>query len=115
MTTSADNIGVKPQSSATRKWAKEVSKHSIAGWFNAKKLVVGLEKEFEDQKDKDVYHLLRKKVGEITYKTDVKSDNIQSEVNYHIDNSSENSLMYFFDLFDEIYKIVEPTDKYKKL
>ena len=115
LTTSADNIGVKPQSSATRKWAKEVSKHSIAGWFNAKKLVVGLEKEFEDQKDKDVYHLLRKKVGEITYKTDVKSDNIQSEVNYHIDNSSENSLMYFFDLFDEIYKIVEPTDKYKKL
>lgn len=115
LTTSAENIGAKPQSSATRKFAKEVSKHSMSGWFNAKKLVVGLEKEFEDQKDKDLYHLFRNKTGELTYKSDANSESIQTETNYHIDGSSENSLMYFFDLFDDIYKIVEPADKYKKL
>lgn len=115
LTTSTDNIGAKPQSSATRKYAKEISKHSMSGWFNAKKLVVGLEKEFEDQKDKDLYHLFRNKTGELTYKSDVNSDSIQTETNYHIDGKSENSLMYFFDLFDDIYKIVEPADKYKNL
>ena len=115
ITTSPENIGAKSQSSITRKWAKEVSKHSLSGWFNAKKLVVGLEKEFEDQKDKDMYHLWRNKTGELTYKVDVKSESIQTEANYHIDDDSENSLMYFFDLFDDIYKIVEPADKYKKL
>lgn len=115
ITTSPENIGAKSQSSTTRKWAKEISKHSLSGWFNAKKLVAGLEKEFEDQKDKDLYHLLRNKTGEITYKTDVKSESIQTEMNYHIDDSSENSLMYFFDLFDDIYKIMEPADKFKKL
>lgn len=115
LTTSAENIGAKTQSSTTRKYAKEVSKHSMSGWFNAKKLVVGLEKEFEDQKDKDLYHLFRNKTGELTYKSDANSNSIQTETNYHIDGSSENSLMYFFDLFDDIYKIVEPADKYKKL
>lgn len=115
ITTSEANIGAKTQSANTRKYAKEVSKHSLAGWFNAKKLVVGLEKEFKDQKDKDLYHLFRNKTGEMTYKVDANSESIQSEMNYHIDDSSENSLMYFFDLFDDIYKIVEPADKYKKL
>lgn len=115
ITTSAANIGVKPQSATTRKYAKDIAKHSLSGWFNAKKLVVGLEKEFTDQKDKDLYHLFRNRTGEMTYKTDAKSESIQTEMNYHIDDSSENSLMYFFDLFDDIYKIVEPADKYKKL
>ena len=115
ITTSLDNIGEKSQSATTRRWAKEVSKHSMAGWLNTPKLVEGFGKEFNDKKDGDLYNLMRKNLGEISYKTDVKSESIQSEMNYNINNSSENSLMYFFDLFDEIYKIMEPEQKPKSL
>ena len=54
-------------------------------------------------------------MGEITYKTDVKAERLQSEMTYNIRGSSENSLMYFLDLFDEIYKIMKPIEKSKKL
>lgn len=115
ITTSAANVGAKTQSGTTKKWSKEVGKHSISGWLNTPKLVGGLEKEFTDKKDTEIYRLMRKNLGEITYKTDVKSESIQTEMNYNIDNSSENSLMYFFDLFDEIYKITAPDKQPKKL
>lgn len=115
LTTSEDNIGAKQQSKTTKKWSREVSKHSLSGWINAGKLVDSLEKEFTDNKEKEMYQFLRKNIGEMTYKTDVKSDNLETEMSYHINNSSENSLMYFFDLFDEIYKIMEPAEKFKKL
>lgn len=108
MTTSADNLNEKSQSSATKKWAKDAAKYSLSGGLNTQKLVNGLEKEFEDKKDSDLYKLFLKNAGELTYKTDVKGDSIQSEMSYIIKNSSENSLMYFFDLFDDIYKIMEP-------
>jgi len=48
--------------------------------------------------------MLRKNVGELYFKTEVKGESIQTEMNYNINNSSENSLMYFFDLFDEMFK-----------
>lgn len=115
ITTSPDNIGEKQQSANTRKLAKEISKHSLSGWLNTPKLVEGLGKEFSDKKQGELLNLMRKNLGEITYKTDVKSESIQTEMNYNINNSSENSLMYFFDLFDDIYKIMEPDQKPKTL
>ena len=111
MTTSTKNIGEKNQSETTRKWAKDAAKHSLSGRLDGKKLMDGLEKEFADNKDRQAYNFFRKNVGEITYKTNAKGDSIESEVNYNINNSSENSLMYFIDLFDELYKIDHPKRK----
>lgn len=75
----------------------------------------GLESEFTTKENKAMYDYMRKNMGEITYKTDVKAERLQSEMTYNIRGSSENSLMYFLDLFDEIYKIMKPIEKSKKL
>jgi hypothetical protein len=55
--------------------------------------------------------LVRKNVGEVYFKSESKGDRIETEIDYSIKNSSENSLMYFFDLFDEMYKINESDKK----
>ncbi|MEI7488309.1 MAG: hypothetical protein WCJ72_13050, partial [Chryseobacterium sp.] len=52
--------------------------------------------------------------SEIYYKTEVKSESIQTEMDYNIKDLSENSLMYFFDLFDDVYKIMEEPEKILK-
>ncbi|QDP85162.1 hypothetical protein FNJ88_06135 [Chryseobacterium sp. SNU WT5] len=115
ITTSLENIVEKSQSTDTKKLAREVSRHSLSGWLDAPKLVKGLEKEFNDRKDKEMFHLVRKNIGKVTYKIDVDSESIRSEMNYNINNSSENSLMYFFDLFDEAYKIMGSKEATKTL
>ena len=108
MTTSTKNIGEKKQSETTRKWAKDAAKHSLSGRLDGKKLMDGLDKEFTDINDRKKYNFFRKNVGEITYKTNAKGDSIESEVIYNINNSSENSLMYFIDMFDEFARIDAP-------
>ena len=55
--------------------------------------------------------LVRKNVGDVYFKSESKGNTIQTEIDYSIKGSSENSLMYFFDLFDEIYKLNEADKK----
>ncbi len=55
--------------------------------------------------------VFRKNIGEVYFKTEAKGNRIETEVNYDTNNSSENSLMYFFDLGNEIYKIKESEKK----
>ena len=55
--------------------------------------------------------VFKKHVGDVYFKTEAKGDRIETELHYDIRNSSENSLMYFFDLAGEIYKIKESEEK----
>ena len=58
-----------------------------------------------------MYDFVKKNIGELTYKTDAKGESIETEIIYNTSSSSENSLMYFFDLFDGLYKIDHENDK----
>ncbi|MFL9834121.1 hypothetical protein [Chryseobacterium terrae] len=107
VTTSKENITTNNQSEISKQWMKDSSKYPLSGRLNIQKLLVGLDKEFKSKSERKMLDLLRKNVGEVYFKTEAKGGNIQTEMNYNIKNSSENSLMYFFDLFDEIYKISE--------
>jgi phosphomevalonate kinase len=55
--------------------------------------------------------MLKKNVGEMYFKTEAKGGSIQTEMNYDTNPDSENSLMYFFDLFDEVFKNKEAEKK----
>jgi len=114
MTTSTDHITPRNQSPMSEKWVKDSSKYPLSGRLDIQKLMIGLDKEFKSPSERKTLDLFRKNVGEIYYKTEVKSESIQTEIDYNIKNSSENSLMYFFDLFDEFYKIME-SDKTPKI
>ncbi|OBW42252.1 hypothetical protein AB670_01318 [Chryseobacterium sp. MOF25P] len=107
VTTSKDNINTNNQSEISKQWMKDSSKYPLSGRLNIQKLLIGLDKEFKSKSERKTLDLLRKNVGEVYFKTEAKGGSIQTEMNYQIKNSSENSLMYFFDLFDEIYKISE--------
>lgn len=107
VTTSKDNINTNNQSEISKQWMKDSSKYPLSGRLNIQKLLIGLDKEFKSKSERKTLDLLRKNVGEVYFKTEAKGGSIQTEMNYNIKNSSENSLMYFFDLFDEIYKISE--------
>ncbi|KMQ69855.1 hypothetical protein ACM39_02095 [Chryseobacterium sp. FH2] len=111
LTTSTDNVLPKKQSEISRQWAKDSYKYPMSGRFDAQKLLIGLEKEFNSISERKILDLFRKNVGEMYFKTEVKGERIETEMNYNIKNSSENSLMYFFDLFDEIFKIKESEKK----
>ncbi|WP_312901590.1 hypothetical protein [Chryseobacterium taichungense] len=107
---SENGLEVKNQSDKSKIWMKESSKYPASGRFDIQKLLVGLEKEFKSTSERKMLNLVRKNVGEVNFKSESKGDKIETEINYSIKNASENSLMYFFDLFDEIYKLQE-TDK----
>ncbi|SEM74330.1 hypothetical protein SAMN05421856_10683 [Chryseobacterium taichungense] len=107
---SENGLEVKNQSDKSKIWMKESSKYPASGRFDIQKLLVGLEKEFKSTSERKMLDLVRKNVGEVNFKSESKGDKIETEINYSIKNASENSLMYFFDLFDEIYKLQE-TDK----
>ncbi|MCD0476886.1 hypothetical protein LPB90_00340 [Chryseobacterium sp. LC2016-29] len=115
VTTSKDNINTSNQSEISKQWMKDSSKYPLSGRLNIQKLLIGLDKEFKSKSERKTLDLLRKNVGEVYFKTEAKGGNIQTEMNYNIKNSSENSLMYFFDLFDEIYKISESEKPSKTL
>jgi hypothetical protein len=107
ITTSMENINPVNQTSISKNWAKDSSKYAMSGRLDFQKLISGLEKEFKSPSEMKSLDVFRKNVGDLEFKTEVKGESIETEMNYNIKNSSENSLMYFFDLFDEIYKINE--------
>ncbi|MGC5746419.1 hypothetical protein [Chryseobacterium sp. NFX27] len=111
LTSSTDNISPQGQSDVSKQWAKDSSKYPLSGRLDIQKLLIGLEKEFKTPSERKSLDLFRKNVGEMYYKTEVKGESVETEIDYNIKNSSENSLMYFFDLFDEIYKINEEEKK----
>ncbi|MCQ4140502.1 hypothetical protein [Chryseobacterium sp. EO14] len=111
VTTSTDNISSKNQSEISEKWAKDSAKYPLSGRFDIQKLMVGLEKEFKTPSERKTLDLLKKNLGEVYFKTEAKGEKIETEVNYNIKNASENSLMYFFDVFDEVYKMKESDKK----
>ncbi len=108
---STENILPTTQSDISKKWAKDSSKYPLSGRLDLQKLLIGLDKEFKSPSERKTLDLFRKNVGELYYKTEVKGESIQTEMNYNIKNSSENSLMYFFDLFNEIFKIKDSEKK----
>ncbi|REC80405.1 hypothetical protein DRF60_01465 [Chryseobacterium elymi] len=111
LTSSTDNINPQSQSDVSKQWAKDSSKYPLSGRLDIQKLLIGLEKEFKTPSERKSLDFFRKNVGEMYYKTEVKGESVETEIDYNIKNSSENSLMYFFDLFDEIYKINEEEKK----
>ena len=111
VTTSTDNISSKNQSEISEKWAKDSAKYPLSGRFDIQKLMVGLEKEFKTPTERKTLYLLKKNLGEVYFKTEAKGEKIETEVNYNIKNASENSLMYFFDVIDEVYKMKESDKK----
>ncbi len=104
---SAENILPTSQTDVSRKWAKDSAKYPLSGRLDIQKLLTGLDKEFKSPKERRTLDAIRKNVGELYYKTEAKGESIQTEMNYIIKDSSENSLMYFFDLFDQIFKTKE--------
>lgn len=108
---SADNILPVNQSDISRKWAKDSAKYPLSGRLDIQKLLTGLDKEFKSPKERKALDAIRKNVGEMYYKTEVKGESIQTEMNYNIKDSSENSLMYFFDVFDQVFKTKETEEK----
>ena len=104
---SADNVLPVNQSDVSRKWAKDSAKYPLSGRLDIQKLLTGLDKEFKSPKERKALDAIRKNVGEMYYKTEVKGESIQTEMNYKIKDSSENSLMYFFDVFDQVFKTKE--------
>ncbi|WBX99507.1 hypothetical protein [Chryseobacterium gambrini] len=111
VTTSTENISSKNQSEISEKWAKDSAKYPLSGRFDIQKLMIGLEKEFKTPSERKTLDLLKKNLGEVYFKTEAKGEKIETEINYNIKNASENSLMYFFDVIDEVYKMKESDKK----
>ncbi|MGG5209211.1 hypothetical protein ACQWU4_09680 [Chryseobacterium sp. MIQD13] len=111
LTSATENLIPQGQSDISKQWAKDSSKYPLSGRLDVQKLIIGLEKEFKTPSERKTLDLFRKNVGEMYYKTEVKGESVETEIDYNIKNSSENSLMYFFDLFDEIFKIKEEDKK----
>ncbi|MDQ0592355.1 hypothetical protein QFZ37_000724 [Chryseobacterium ginsenosidimutans] len=111
LTTATENILPKNQSDISKNWAKDSAKYPASGRFDIQRLLVGLEKEFKSPSERKTLDFVKKNVGEMYFKSETKGDRIETEIDYSIKNSSENSLMYFFDLFDEVYKINESEKK----
>lgn len=110
-TSSTDNIFSHSQSEVSKKWAKDSARYPLTGRLDLQKLLTGLDKEFKSPSERKTLNIFRKNIGELYYKTEVKGESIQTEMDYNIKNSSENSLMYFFDLFNEVFKAKESEKK----
>lgn len=111
LTTSKENLNAGVHAKMVKQWVKDSGKYPLSGRFDFQKLLSGLDQEFKSKKEKQTLDVLRKNAGEMYFKTEAKGNSLESEVSYNIRNSSENSLMYFFDLFDAIYKIFETSKK----
>lgn len=107
LTTSLENLVPKKQSAVSQKWAKDAAKHPSSGTINMQRLLQGLEKEFTTISQKEGFNLFRKNIGDVYFKSEVKKESIETEFNYTTPNSSENSLMYFFDFCNDLIKISE--------
>lgn len=109
--TSAEGLRVENQGQNSKEWMKDSMKYPASGRFDVQKLLAGLEKEFKTGSERKMLDTVRKNVGDIYFKSEAKGNTIQTEIDYSIKGSSENSLMYFFDLFDEMYKQHEADKK----
>lgn len=109
--TSAEGLRVENQGQNSKEWMKDSMKYPASGRFDIQKLLAGLEKEFKTGSERKMLDTVRKNVGDIYFKSEAKGNTIQTEIDYSIKGSSENSLMYFFDLFDEMYKQHEADKK----
>lgn len=111
VTTSVNSLHVENQGQISKACMKDSTKYPASGRFDVQKLLTGLEKEFKSSSERKMLDLVRKNVGDVYFKSESKGNTIQTEIDYSIKGSSENSLMYFFDLFDEIYKLNEADKK----
>jgi len=108
LATSPSNLLAKKQSSTTEKFAKEASKFPVYGKLDMRRFLNGLEQEFKTGSDKKSLDLFRKNMGDFDFKSEPKKESIETEINYTTPNSSDNSLMYFFDFCNDIIKLTEP-------
>lgn len=111
VTTSANGMNIENHGQKSKNWIKDSTKFPVSGRVDVQKLLIGLEKEFKSSSERKMLDLVRKNVGDIYFKSESKGNTIQTEIDYSIKGSSENSLMYFFNLFDEIYKQHEAEKK----
>ncbi|SHE89168.1 hypothetical protein [Chryseobacterium takakiae] len=102
--TSANGLNIENQGQSSKGWIKDSTKYPASGRIDLQRLLAGLEKEFKSGSERKMLDTVRKNVGDIYFKSESKGNTIQTEIDYSIKGSSENSLMYFFDLFDEMYK-----------
>ena len=102
------NLLAKKQSSTTEKFAKDASKFPVYGKIDMRRFLNGLEQEFKTGSDKKSLDLFRKNIGDFDFKSEPKKESIETEINYTTPNSSDNSLMYFFDFCNDIIKLTEP-------
>lgn len=107
LATSPNNLTTKKQSSATEKFAKDAAKFPISGKMDMRRLLQGLEQEFKTPSDKKSLDLFRK-IWEILISNLNQKESIETEINYTTPDSSDNSLMYFFDFCNDLIKISEP-------
>lgn len=113
--TSANGLNIENQGQKSKSWIKDSTKYPASGRIDVQRLLAGLEKEFKSGSERKMLDTVRKNVGDIYFKSESKGNTIQTEINYSIKGSSENSLMYFFDLFDEMYKQHEAGKKHPVL
>lgn len=109
--TSENGLNIENQGQKSKNWMKDSTKYPASGRLDVQKLLTGLEKEFKSGSERKMLDTVRKNVGDIYFKSESKGNTIRTEIDYSIKGSSENSLMYFFDLFDELYKQHEADKK----
>jgi hypothetical protein len=107
LTTSPANLLARKQSSVTEKLAKDAAKYPVIGKLDMRRFLNGLEKEFKTGTDRKYLDLFRKNMGDIDFKSEPKNVSVETEINYTTPNSSENSLMYFFDFCSDILKSMD--------
>lgn len=107
LTTSPANLLAKKQSSTTEKLAKHAAKYPVSGKLDMRRFLNGLEKEFKTGTDRKYLDLFRKNMGDIDFKSEPKKGSVETEINYTTPNSSDNSLMYFFDFCSDILKSMD--------
>lgn len=108
---SKENLEAKSQSAKIKKDIKNMRRYPLSGRLDLQRLMAGIGSEAKTKEDRDILNTVKKNAGELHIKTETKGDRIQTDVEYEIKNTSANSLMYFFDLFDDLYKIMDAESK----
>lgn len=104
-TTSIENLNKEKPKKNNSKISKESTKHAMYGKIDFQRILKELEGEVKNESNKKTFDYFKKNVGDLIYKTDAKENSVKTEVIYQLRNtSSENSLMYFFDMFSILYK-----------
>jgi len=86
---------------------KLIKNHPAAGRMDLRKLVeiVGADLPNKtSKKDEKYLNFFKQNLGNVSFYTETK-ENIETTINYQINDNHDNSLMYFFDLFEELYEL----------